>query len=141
MTTKTTLAITLAILLICVPIGSAQVLDQVERYLATNTIDENAYITTYDNHYVCGEFSYDLATDLQDAGFIAGVVLVYLPNLTADHIVVYVDIGSDTIIIEPQSDQMWIAEDYPLGTNDTLTYHDLEWGGNIRDEMHRRAGI
>jgi len=60
------------------------------------------------------DFSIELAHNLTDAGYTAGVVEQY-PTVTGvdiGHVIVWVRLGNHTIYIEPQNDQTYTPEEY-----------------------------
>lgn len=112
-------------------------------FLVSDNTDNNPYIASGADNYVCSQYSIDLANNLSDGGFESGVVVwsAKYRNKGCGHIMTWAVVNGSLFVIEPQNDQVF----NPAAFNDSidreiyvLRYESVESGIRKASETYQR---
>ena len=118
-------------------------IETLRTFLTNDTTEQHEYILSGDDMYICVNFATDLAQNLTDAGYDAGIVVrsAKWHNKGCGHMLTWVEIEGELFVIESGNDWVWISNDY----NDTIDediyvsrYESLESGYRKCNIMYQR---
>lgn len=122
------------------PISNVNLLKDI---LTDDTTDQHLYIASGQNTYVCVHFATDLAQNLTDDGYDAGVVVrsAKWHGRGSGHMLTWIQLEDDLFIIEAGNDTIYLSNDFNASIDTeiyVLRYESLESGYRKAREEYRR---
>ena len=114
-----------------------------QNFLINDTTDHHEYIPSGENMYICVHFATDLAQNLTEAGYSAGIVVrsAKWHNRGTGHLLTWCNLNGSLFAIESMNDHVMISDDYNATINTDIyvsRYESLESGYRKVNEMYNR---
>lgn len=118
--------------------------EKLHTFILNDDTNNNSYIASGENMYICTHYAYNLALNLSNAGFNAGVAVKTAKwhDKGTGHVMTWCALdNTTTYIIEPQNDCIITSKEY----NNTIDkeiyivrYESLKCGERKMNEMYKR---
>ena len=122
------------------PIPNLEIL---QNFLINDTTDHHEYVPSGEDMHICVHFATDLAQNLTNAGYSAGIVVrsAKWHDCGTGHLLTWVKIDDDLFAIESGNDAIYWSDDFNASIDKeiyVMRYESLESGYRKCTEMYRR---
>lgn len=112
-------------------------------FLEQDTTNNNTYILTGNDMYICVNFATQLSQNLNNNGYESGTVVrsAKWHNKGIGHLLTWVKIDNQLYVIESMNDYVWTSEAYNKSINKNIyvtRYESLDEGYKKVNEMYNR---